>query len=127
MLPKVKDLRIFAFIWAAIFMIIGIYPIVHNNGIKMWAVEIAVIIVAIGVIKPTFLSKIYLLWIKLGEFIGNIVSHIIMLVLYLCLFTPVSIILKLLGKDLLNKKIDKSKSSYWIKREVQPQSMKNQF
>ena len=32
-----------------------------------------------------------------------------------------------MSKDLLNKKVDKSKKSYWIERESQPESMKQQF
>jgi hypothetical protein len=47
--------------------------------------------------------------------------------LYFGFFTPISLVLKLLGKDLLNKKIDKSQESYWVERKTQPQSMKNQF
>ena len=50
-----------------------------------------------------------------------------MFILYFCIFTPVSIFLKILGKDLLDKKIDKSQNSYWIERKKQPESMKNQF
>ncbi len=50
-----------------------------------------------------------------------------MFILYFGIFTPVSLVLKILGKDLLKKKMDKQGSSYWIDRETQPQSMKNQF
>jgi len=35
--------------------------------------------------------------------------------------------LKLLGRDLLNKKIVSNKESYWIHRKIKPQSMKKQF
>lgn len=69
----------------------------------------------------------YKVFIKFGNLIGGIISKIIMFVLYFGLFTPVSIFLKIIAKDLLNKKVDKSKKSYWIERESQPQSMKQQF
>jgi len=48
-------------------------------------------------------------------------------VLFYLFFTPVAFILRLFGKDLLNKKLDKNKESYWTNRETQPESMKNQF
>ena len=63
----------------------------------------------------------------IGEFIGGVISKIIMFALYFGVFTPYSIFLKIIGKDLLNKKIDKSRESYWTEREKQPESMKNQF
>jgi len=66
------------------------------------------------------MGKIWLIY-------GGIISKIIMFILYFGLFTPVSIFLKILGKDLLSKKVDKSKYSYWVNRKDQPQSMKNQF
>lgn len=50
-----------------------------------------------------------------------------MAVVFYLVFTPVSLTLKILNKDLLNKKIDKKIDSYLITREIQPTSLKNQF
>lgn len=118
---KTKDLKIFIFIWAGIFIIFGLF----KNIILLYF--IGGLFAIIGLLKPTFLMGFYKLWIKIGEFIGGIMAKVIMFILYFGLFTPISIVLKILRKDLLNKKIDKNKSSYWIDRETQPQSMKNQF
>ena len=41
--------------------------------------------------------------------------------------TPTGIIVRLLSKDLLNQKLNKSKKSYWIKRKKSISSMENQF
>ncbi len=73
------------------------------------------------------MKHIYNTWIKFGEFLGKISSTIILFFLFFFLFTPIAIFLKLIGKDLLNKKIDKNKTSYWLSREMQPTSMKYQF
>ncbi|MDB4056846.1 hypothetical protein N9522_00665 [Candidatus Thioglobus sp.] len=118
---KIKDLRIFAFIWSCIFIIIGLSLRINI----FFYISCAIIVIAI--IKPFLLNFSYKIWIKIGEFIGGIISKIIMFALYFGLFTPVSIFLKILRKDLLNKKVDKSKSTYWNNRERQPESMKNQF
>ena len=40
---------------------------------------------------------------------------------------PTGIIMRLLGKDLLNRKIDRSATTYWVKREDPVGSMRNQF
>ena len=125
--PKKKDLIIFALIWSLIFSVIGIYPLIHANNIKIWSLVIAFIFVSIAIIKQKLLKKFYDIWIMIGEFIGGVISKIIMFALYFGVFTPYSIFLKIIGKDLLNKKIDKSRESYWTEREKQPESMKNQF
>ena len=69
----------------------------------------------------------YRTWVRSGEFVGAILSKVIMFLLYFGLFTPMALIMRILGKDLLNKKLDKNTDTYWIIRETQPESMKNQF
>lgn len=124
---KRKDLVVFGTIWALIFIIIGLYPLINNNGINILFILIAGVFIVLSIVKPTIMSRFYLIWVKFGEYIGNIISKIIMFVLYFGVFTPVALILKVIGKDLLSKRIDKNAQTYWEEREVQPQSMKNQF
>jgi len=124
---KKHDLKVFAFIWAGIFMAAGVLPLLKGGEIRIWAVAVSLFFVAISIIKPELLTRFYQLWTKFGGFMGGIISKVMMFILYFGFFTPVSFVLKLLGKDLLDKKIDKSQKSYWIERETQPQSMKHQF
>jgi hypothetical protein len=124
---KKHDLKIFALIWAGIFMVIGVIPIFKQGDIRIWSVAVSIIFAIIALTKPQILTSFYNLWTEVGEFIGGIISKVVLFILYFGLFTPISIVLKLLGKDLLGKKIDRSQESYWIDRETQPQSMKNQF
>ena len=114
-------------IWAGIFLVIGLYPLVNANEARSWSLVIGFLFIAVAIVKPNILSGFYSIWLKTGEFIGGIISRIIMFILFFGLFSPVSLVLKVLGKDLLRKKMDKQGSSYWIDRETQPQSMKNQF
>ena len=72
-------------------------------------------------------TKIYNGWIKFGDTIGKVTSKIILFVLFFLLFTPIALFLRVIGKDLLDKKIKRDKKSYWIEREEQPTSMKYQF
>jgi len=124
---KEHDLKMFAIIWSAIFAVIGVLPLLKGDEVKIWAIIIALIFNIIAFTKPQILTRFYQIWMKFGEFIGGIMSKIMMTILYFLFFTPISIFLKIIGKDLLDKRIDKSRTSYWIERETQPQSMKNQF
>jgi len=125
--PKIKDLKTFALIWSLIFLIVGLYPLFTDNPVRLWAMVLMIVFLLIAFIKPSLLNSFYKIWMNIGEFIGNIISKVIMMVLFYGMFTPIAFILKLLGKDLLRKKLDKNCSSYWIKREEQPGSLKNQF
>ena len=123
-----KDLKEFGFIWAGIFFIMGVIPYLkhvksYNNSLFV----VSIIFIVISLYKPNYFESFYKIWIKFGEFIGNYISKIVLFILYFAVFTPISLLLKLLGKDLLNKKIDKNTATYWIDRDEQPQSMKYQF
>jgi hypothetical protein len=124
---KKKDLVTFALIWALIFFAIGLYPLIRGADLRVWSLVVAILFILISLIRPTMLKNFYVIWVKIGEFIGGIVSRVIMFILYFGLFTPVAFMLKVLRKDLLGKKIDDKKTTYWVTRDSQPQSMKNQF
>ena len=127
MLTQKKDLKNFALIWSVIFFVIGLIPLLKGHEIKIWALFIAICFVLIGFFKPYLLDTFYQIWTKIGEFIGGIVSKIMLFLLFYLVFTPIAFILRTIGKDPLNKKLDKTQASYWIIREKQPESMKNQF
>jgi len=125
--PKQSDLKTFALIWSFIFLIVGLLPLLHGNTVRLWAIIVMLIFLIIAFSRPSILSSFYKIWVKIGGFIGAIMSRVIMALLFYAMFTPIALILKLLGKDLLGKKLDKSSPSYWIKRDAQPGSLKNQF
>ena len=122
-----KTLRDFSLIWSGIFLFIAFWPLIKGESFRIWGLIVSLIFIAIAFIRPEILTSFYKYWTKIGEFIGNIVSKVMLGVLFYLFFTPVAFILRLFGKDLLNKKLDKNKESYWINRETQPESMKNQF
>jgi hypothetical protein len=47
--------------------------------------------------------------------------------IFFLVLTPIGLFIKILGRDLLNKKYDKKTKSYWIKRNVPIGTMKRQF
>jgi type III secretory pathway component EscU len=117
----------FGFTFAIFFLIIGLYPLLHYEVIRLWAIIIAIILFFLSIFLPTLLVLPNKLWFKIGMFLGSIVSPLIMAIIFFLIVTPTGIIMRLLKKDLLLKKIDKSKKSYWFERKETSDSMKNQF
>jgi hypothetical protein len=124
---KTKDLRNFELIFFIIFLLIGLYPLLDKQEPKIFSLGISTLFLLIAFIKPELMKGFYVIWVKVSDIIGAQISRAIMFILYFVLFTPTALILRLFGKDLLNKKIDRNAPSYWIKRDSQPQTMKNQF
>jgi len=116
----------FGLIWSFIFLFVGSY-FLDGTAMGVFLLILAIILACITVTSPGILEPVCSIWIQSGEKIGHIVSMILMTVLYLSLFIPVGLILRIFRVDLLNKTIDQERQSYWDNRESQPQDMFKQF
>lgn len=125
--PKKKDLRNFGLIWTIIFVLITFYPLIKDGDARFWALIPAGIFLALGLAAPNSLKLFYKVWIKFGDFMGNIISKVILTIVFYLLILPLGLVLRLTGKDFLRKHEFKKSDSYWVKREDQPGNMKYQF
>ena len=119
--------RSFGIVFAIVFLLIGIYPLTDGSEIRLWSLIIALIFFMLAYVAPQYLSVPNKLWFKLGFLLGAVVSPIVMALVYYSTVAPIGMFMKLLGKDLLNKKIDSSAKTYWIERDQPVGSMKHQF
>lgn len=78
-------------------------PYLKAGHIAAIPLGIALSFVLLGFMQPGFLKPIYRLWMKLGHVLGWINSRILLSILFFGLITPMSLVLKLLGKRLLQK------------------------
>lgn len=122
-----KQLVEFSLIWSVIFLFLGGYNVLEKNGVGWIFAAGSVLFVVIAFVNPFLLNGFYSFWVKIGEAIGGGVSKVILFILFFCVFSPIAIVLRLFGVDLLSKKINLNKSSYWVVREKQPQPMRDQF
>ena len=120
-----KNNIFFGGLFFSFFLIIGLYPLISNGSIRIWSVFISLIFLIITIIKPNLFTFLNKLWIKFGILIGKIISPIIMALVFFLVVTPVGIFVKILKKDVMSLK--REKSSYWINRKDKFQSMKRQF
>ena len=125
-LPKLPSNRNFGIVFFVVFLIISFYPLTYNGGIKEWTLVISIIFLILGLINSKILNPLNRLWYKFGIFLGRIISPIIMALIFFLVVTPIGLIMRLLRKDLLNLKYNKSKS-YWIEKKGPKSKMKNQF
>ena len=79
----------------------------------------------LGLINSKILTPLNKLWFKFGILLGKIVSPLIMGIIFFLVVTPIGLIMRLLGKDLLNLKYNNK--SYWIEKDGPKSKMKNQF
>ena len=66
-------------------------------------------------------------WIKFGEILGIVIAPIVMAIVYFAVLTPISLAVRIFGKDLLGLKFYKKQDTYWVERKKKLGSMKKQF
>jgi hypothetical protein len=123
---KIGSNKSFGIVFFTVFFIISIWPLLSANEIRYWSLVISVVFLILGIINSKTLTPLNKVWFKIGILLGNIISPIIMGIIFFLVVTPTSLIMKILGKDLLNLKKN-TKNSYWIEKKKQNSRMKNQF
>ena len=115
----------FGILFFIFFLIIGLYPLISNEPIRILSVIVSSVFLIITIIKPNFFTFLNKFWIKFGILLGKIISPIVMGLVFLFVVTPTGILVKILKKDIMGLK--RGSSSYWITRKDKVQSMKKQF
>ena len=119
--------RSFGILFFIVFLIIGLWPLLNENQIRIWSISVGIIFLVLGLLNSNLLSPLNKLWVKFGEILGLIIAPIIMFIVYFIFLTPVSLIVRIFGKDLLDIKFNKKSETYWINRKKNLGSMKKQF
>ena len=117
----------FGLLFFVVFLIIGLWPLKNGESLNYYFIIASVVFLILGLLNSKLLSPLNKSWIKLGEILGIIIAPIVMALVYFVILTPISIIVRVFGKDLLGLKFLKEKDTYWIKRKKILGSMKKQF
>ena len=122
-----KNNRGFGFLFFIVFLGFGLWPIINNGNINFFLISISLIFLILGLLNSKILTPLNKGWIKLGEVLGIIIAPIVMCLVYFIILTPISLIVRIFGKDLLKLKSMKKIETYWIKRDKKLGTMNKQF
>ncbi len=113
-----SDLRKFGLIMAGgITLFFGIvFPLLRDRGIDptSWPWYLALALIATALALPNILRPVHAVWMKIGAVLGFVNTRIILGIIYLALFTPTALVLKLLKKDPMRRTFDAEAASYRI-------------
>ena len=119
--------RSFGLLFFVVFLVISFWPLTKKSEINLYLISIALIFLVLGLQNSKILSPLNKAWIKLGEILGRIVAPVVMAIVYFIILTPISLLVRLFGKDLIGMKFSNDIKSYWVKRKKHLGSMDKQF
>ena len=124
---KKSSNRSFGILFFLVFLGFGLWPLTKELSPNTYLIIISVVFLVLGLLNSKLLSPLNEIWIKFGEILGRIIAPLIMALVYFLILTPISLLVRVFGKDLLGLKYLKQKNSYWIKRKKEIGTMDKQF
>ena len=124
---KISSNRNFGLVFFIAFLVVSLWPLTYGEPIRIWLVIISMVFLILGLMNSKLLTPLNKLWFKFGMILGAIFVPVVMGVVFFLVVTPIGLVMKIMGRDLLNKKYDKKKRTYWIKRDTSIGTMKRQF
>lgn len=124
---KMGSERSFGLVFAGVFLIVALLPLLHHHPIRWWALPTAATFLLVGLIRPAILAPLNRLWFAFGLALGKVMTPVVMGLLFVIAVIPTALLMKLFAKDPLQRRLDPGAASYWEHREKQPGPMREQF
>jgi len=118
---KQKSIREFGIVIGVFLLLLSSYIYLNNNDLRLFIIinSPGLIIFILSFLWPSLIIPLYKIWMSIAIIIGGVVSRIILLMLYYGILTPIGIFLKIIGKDLLNQKLNPEKEkTYWVEKDL---------
>lgn len=122
--------RVFGWVMTAFFGLVGLWPLMHGNAARTWALGLAAAFALAAIIAPHVLAPLNRAWMHLGLVLHKITNPIILGLAFYLVIAPIGLLMRLTGHDPLRLKRDASATSYWIERQPPgppPSSFPRQF
>ena len=120
----------FGFFFSGVFVVIGAYFYMENSLAATYSFFTSgLLFLVVTLVRADVLLPLNKLWMRFGLLLGMIVSPIVLGVIFFGLFTPISILMRLFGRDELRLKF-KQETTHWILRDsstAQTDKFKHQF
>ena len=134
--PSPKELRQFGAIFGSGFLLIGLVKYFwmwswffeRNEKLGLIFILIGIVGGAIGLTGTKLTLPLYWVWMGVAFVLGNIMSRVVITLIYYGVITPMSFVARLLGRDKLQLK-KRAVQSYWqdISLPHEPEKYERQF
>ena len=118
-----KDLRSFGLVVGGAFLLIGVWPALrHGEPARAWALGLAAVLIAAGLVLPWSLRYPYRAWMLLGHALAWVNTRILMTVMFYAAFTPAAMVMRLIKRDAMTRRFDPSARTYRVAKAPRPAS-----
>jgi hypothetical protein len=123
-----RQLRSFGLTTGAIFLAIGLWPLLKGHDPRWWGLALSATLLPPGLLAPGLLRKPHQLWLGIADVLGWVNTRVIFALMFYLVFTPVGFLMHLAGFDPMNRSFLASARTYRVLRQSRPSShLKHHF
>ncbi|HTO93501.1 MAG TPA: SxtJ family membrane protein [Bacteroidota bacterium] len=115
-----KNVRNFGLLFGGICLGLALYSWIRGGASYPWWVAAGIVFALSGLLAAPLLRPLYTAWMLLAFALGWINTRVLLGIFFYIVLTPISLILRWTGKDLLDQRIERGKPTYWKKRNRRP-------
>jgi len=112
----IRELRSFALLVGSV--LAGIFglvlPLLLHRSVNAWLWGAGGLLIVAGIASPAMLRPVHAAWMRLGHVLGWVNTRIILGVFFFCILMPSGIIMRLAGRDPMNRKFDPDAETYRV-------------
>lgn len=108
-----REMRNFGLTVGGVLIAAGLFFWWRHKPWCWWFVIGGVLMVVAAVVAPRCLRAIYVGWMALGLALGTVVSTVLLTVCFYMIVIPLALVARLLGRDFLERRIDRRTTTYW--------------
>ena len=113
-----KKLREFGWTLGAVFAAWGLWRLWKGGTYGDVALGVSAFFIIFGTFCPAALKPIEKAWMALAEVLGAVMSRVVLSLLFFGVLTPIALILRLSGKDLMARRWGEKKDTFWVSRDI---------
>ena len=122
--PSKRELRVFS-LAAFVFLTIVSWLVWRKSGsatAPTVLVALGVVIAVLGLTLPRAVRPVFIALMVINYPIGWVVTHLVVAVIFYLVVTPLAVIMKLAGRDPMERRMDRSAATYWKPRPTETDS-----
>ncbi|HJO05460.1 MAG TPA: SxtJ family membrane protein [Acidobacteriota bacterium] len=109
-----SQLRKFGIVMAVAFASVGSLLLWRERPAGPYLLYVGAAFLVTGLVVPRVLAPIERLWMALARVLQVVMTTLILTLTFFVVMTPMGFLLRLSGKDLLDKRRDPDAESYWV-------------
>jgi hypothetical protein len=108
----------FGLVFATVFVIVGLWPLLSSEPIRLWSIVVALGLVLISLLLPDILEQPNRLWTKFGLLLHRITNPLLLGILFLFVFVPMALWLRIVRRQPISR-MSGNEETFW-KRPTNP-------